>query len=224
MFNDLSIKKKLYLGFGSIVAIILILLALAYNNFARLAQANAWDKHTMEVLLQADKVTNVILDIQVQVRGYYLTGDESKSRVDHEDLANVNRELRKMIELTADNPVQQERLKRLDAIANDWFSNKIMPQIERRRALGTTPGAADAMGHSGQLAAGSPIVGGMQKILDEARADESHLLAERTHHYLASPRLRWTRDELIFDTSKDGSDGAVSLPPTAWDHFMAQLP
>jgi methyl-accepting chemotaxis protein WspA len=180
MFNDLSIKKKLYLGFGSIVAIILILLALAYNNFARLAQANAWDKHTMEVLLQADKVTNVILDIQVQVRGYYLTGDESKSRVDHEDLANVNREIRKMIELTADNPVQQERLKRLDAIANDWFTNKIIPQIERRRALGTTPGAADAMGHSGQLAAGSPIVGSMQKILDEARADESHLLAERT--------------------------------------------
>ena len=32
MFKDLSIKNKLYLGFGSIVAIILILLGVAYNT------------------------------------------------------------------------------------------------------------------------------------------------------------------------------------------------
>lgn len=35
MFKDLSIKNKLYLGFGSIVAIILILLGVAYNSFSR---------------------------------------------------------------------------------------------------------------------------------------------------------------------------------------------
>ncbi len=41
MFKNLSIKNKLYLGFGSIVAIILILLGMAYNNFSRLSEANA---------------------------------------------------------------------------------------------------------------------------------------------------------------------------------------
>ena len=50
--RNLSIKKKLIVGFGAIVAILLLLLSLAYNNFARLSQANAWDRHTLEVLLE----------------------------------------------------------------------------------------------------------------------------------------------------------------------------
>ena len=74
MFKDLSIKNKLYLGFGSIVAIILILLGMAYNSFSRLSQANAWDRHTMEVLVEIDKIHNYILQIQVDVRGFILTG------------------------------------------------------------------------------------------------------------------------------------------------------
>jgi len=145
MLKDLSIKNKLYLGFASIVAIILILLTLAYNNFTRLSTANGWDKHTMEVLLQADKVNNAILDIQVQVRGYYLTGDESRVKIDKDDIDELNREIEKMIALTADNPVQQERLKKLDAIAKSWFNDAIMVQVARRRALANTPGAADMM-------------------------------------------------------------------------------
>lgn len=39
MLRNLSIKKKLTVGFGAIVAILLLLLTLAYNNFARLSQA-----------------------------------------------------------------------------------------------------------------------------------------------------------------------------------------
>ena len=53
--NNLSIKNKLYIGFGSLVAIILLLLVMAYNNFASLTAANRWDKHTLEVLLELDR-------------------------------------------------------------------------------------------------------------------------------------------------------------------------
>ena len=38
MFNNISIARKLALGLGSIVAVILVLLALAYTAFARLAE------------------------------------------------------------------------------------------------------------------------------------------------------------------------------------------
>ena len=43
MFKDLSIKRKLYLGFGAILAIILALLIIAYNRFNSLSEANQWD-------------------------------------------------------------------------------------------------------------------------------------------------------------------------------------
>jgi methyl-accepting chemotaxis protein WspA len=55
MFDHLSIKNKLTIGFGAILAIILVLLILAYNNFARLSEANGWDRHTLEVLLETDQ-------------------------------------------------------------------------------------------------------------------------------------------------------------------------
>ncbi|MEG0987030.1 MAG: CHASE3 domain-containing protein, partial [Clostridia bacterium] len=77
MFKDLSIKNKLYLGFGSIVAIILILLGVAYNSFTRLSEANAWDRHTMEVQVEIDKIHNSILQIQVEARGFILTGNDA---------------------------------------------------------------------------------------------------------------------------------------------------
>src|SRR4051812_23029771 len=70
MIKDLSVKYRLYFGFGSIVAIILLLLALAYNSFARLSEASGWDRHTLEVLLEADKVSIDVLNIQSEERGY----------------------------------------------------------------------------------------------------------------------------------------------------------
>ena len=51
MFKDLSIKSKLTLGLGAIVAIMLFLLGLAYNNSQKLAEANKWDRHALEVLI-----------------------------------------------------------------------------------------------------------------------------------------------------------------------------
>ena len=50
MFKNLSIKQKLYLGIGAILGIILVLLASAYNNFSKIAEANKWDRHTLQVL------------------------------------------------------------------------------------------------------------------------------------------------------------------------------
>ena len=49
--KDLSIKIKLYLGFGAILAIILVLLTIAYNRFNSLSDANALDRHTMLSLI-----------------------------------------------------------------------------------------------------------------------------------------------------------------------------
>ena len=88
--NNLSIKKKLYIGFGSIVAIILLLLILAYNNFSRLTDANNWDKHTMEVLIELDRVNNASLQIQVDTRGYILTGNETFVASERENAEQAN--------------------------------------------------------------------------------------------------------------------------------------
>jgi methyl-accepting chemotaxis protein WspA len=181
MLRHLSIKNKLYLSFGGIVAVILLLLLLAYNNFARLSEANDWDKHTMEVLLEADKVSNAVLQVQVQARGFYLTGDLTRlDDLTKDDTAQVNKHIARLMTLTSDNPAQQERLRRLDAAARNWIDNVLTPQIERRKALGNTIGAADAIGRMPQFQQRSPAVASIHKILEEAVSAERNLLVQRT--------------------------------------------
>ena len=180
MFKDLSIKNKLYLGLGAMVAVILILLTLAYHNFTRLSEANGQDKHTMEVLLQIYKVSNAITQIQSEERGYILTGNERRFNLNKLEIAAVNQQIQKAVALTVDNPVQHERLKKLDPLTSSLIRDVIEPLIEKRRALGDTPGAADTIGRSQQLLEGAADISAMQKIIEEVTADENRLLAERS--------------------------------------------
>ena len=179
MFKDLSIKNKLYLGFGSIVAIILILLGVAYNSFARLSEANKWDRHTMEVLSEISKIHNSILQIQVEARGYILTGNEASLNPETDEMAVLTQHTQKALSMTVDNKVQAERFRKIDQLTTTWVKDWINPQIEKRRALGNAPGATETVARN-MVASGYPAVVQANRLLDEAAAEESRLLAERT--------------------------------------------
>ncbi|MBB5610905.1 MULTISPECIES: methyl-accepting chemotaxis protein [unclassified Janthinobacterium] len=179
MFKDLSIKNKLYMGFGSIVAIILILLGVAYNSFTRLSEANGWDRHTMEVLIEIDKIHNSILQTQVETRGYIISGNESSLNPETDEMAVLTQHTQKAIAMTADNKPQSERFRKIDQLAKTWVKEWINPLIEKRRALGNTPGAADTVARM-IPPGGSPGILQANKMLDDAAAEENRLLAERT--------------------------------------------
>lgn len=180
MFKDLSIKNKLYLGFGSIVAIILILLGVAYNSFSRLSEANAWDRHTMEVLIEIDKIHNSILQIQVETRGYILTGNEASLTPETDEAAMLSQHTQKAISMTVDNKQQSERFRKIDQLSTTWVKDWINPLIEKRRALGNAPGATESVARS-MPPSGYPAVAQANKLLDEAAAEETRLLAERSN-------------------------------------------
>ncbi|MGK5081143.1 methyl-accepting chemotaxis protein [Janthinobacterium sp. HLX7-2] len=179
MFKDLRIKNKLYLGFGSIVAIILILLAVAYNSFARLSEANKWDRHTMEVQVEIDKIHNSILQIQVETRGYLLTGNEVSLNPQTDEMAILGQHTQKAISMTADNKEQSERFRKIDQLTTTWVKDWINPLIEKRRALGNAPGATEAVARI-LPPAGYPAITQANKLLNEATTEETRLLAERT--------------------------------------------
>ncbi len=180
MLKDFTIKSKLYLGFGAIVAIILVLLALAYNNFNRLSQANSWDKHTMEVLLAIDAVNIGLLQVQVEARGYYLTGNEERRAKIKLEMADLPEAIGRVQTLTADNPRQVVRLKQLNVLVDSWIKDAIEPQMQLRQQLGNAANAADTVGRSAQLQQGSPAVKAVYKTLDEATEEENRLLGQRS--------------------------------------------
>jgi methyl-accepting chemotaxis protein WspA len=179
MWNNLSIKHKLYLGFSAIVAVILILLALAYQNFARLSEANQLDKHTMDVLRSIAGMRNDLLQVQVEARGYYLTGSQQRYDQLQKELKDLPVSIRQLQDLTRDNPVQTTRLRQLDEQMNTWTGDVIVAQTKMRQELADKPNAADLMGHTDQFKQGSPAIKAVHHTLDEAEAEENRLSIER---------------------------------------------
>ena len=180
MLQDLSIKQKLYAGFGAIVTILLILLVLAYNNFQKVSTATQLDRHTLEVLLETDQIGANILDIQNQVRGYLLTGDQRFLTPGIDEEALLRKNLGHVIGLTADNPAQQERMRKISADIDVWYKTVINPLAEKRRALGTAPGATEQVARSPELVTGFATVTDMRNTLAEITAEENRLLAQRS--------------------------------------------
>jgi len=178
MFQKFSIKHKLYCGFAVIVAFILALLALAYNSFARLSEANGWDRHTMQVLREIDQVTNAILLIQVEARGFSLTGNEASLTPNRDERGMLGGHLENLMTLTADNPRQTERIRQIKQASEQWLAEWITPLIEKRRALGGTAGAADTIGRS-MIVGGAPKLRESNRLLEEMAAEENALLTQR---------------------------------------------
>ncbi|MYM84670.1 HAMP domain-containing protein [Duganella sp. FT50W] len=190
MFKDLSIKKKLYLSFGAILAIILILLSIAYNRFNSLSEANTWDRHTMDVIQAIDVLRNDLLQVQVEARGYYLTGSAERLERTRKEMTDLPASVNELQKLTADNPAQVERFKKLHDMINAWRLDVIDSQLKMRQELGDKPGAADTMGRMPQLAnTNSSAIGAIYKFMNEAADEEKRLLAERSK---ASERLQET--------------------------------
>ncbi|MYN43226.1 HAMP domain-containing protein [Duganella sp. FT109W] len=180
MFKNLSIKKKLATGFGAIVAIIVVLLALAYTNFTKLSAASTWDLHTMQVLLEAGQIETSLIQIQTSTRGFMLTGEESTTAPISGEEDAVRHHLKEITRLTADNPSQQERLQRLGPMIQNWIDNVIHPLLEKRRALNQQVGVSQQVATSADVLNGAKTIADVRQLLREVSDEEKRLLALRT--------------------------------------------
>ena len=179
MFDDLSVRKKLYGGFGAVIAMLLALLLVAYGNFVKLTEANNWDRHSLKMLMEAAGIEAEITDIQSIYRGFLLTGNErylARLEESEKELARHFQELKKF---TADNPGQQEQIKKIESIGSDWLLNVAKALVAKRRALAQSPNAADQIARDPLLAEGFNNIAQVRKLLAEFSDTEQHLLAER---------------------------------------------
>ncbi|MGV7210062.1 methyl-accepting chemotaxis protein [Oxalobacteraceae bacterium A2-2] len=180
MLKDLGIKTKLAGGLGAIVAILLILLVLAYTNFSKLSDANGWDRHTLEVLLETNKIETSLLQVQSSTRGFVFTGDETLTKPIAEEEQAAFAYLEHLRSLTRDNPGQQERLQRLDPLIRQWLANVIHPELAKRRALNRQPGSPQQAATPADILNSSRTMGQIRVLLDQISAEEQRLLAVRS--------------------------------------------
>ena len=180
MFRNLSIKTRLSIGFGVIVAMILMVLALAYNNFAKLSEADHWNRHTLEVLLETRHVATDVLQVQSSTRGYLMTGSDTLLAPIHGDFASAHEHLERALRLTADNPVQQERLTKLRNVLGAWMEKNIEPRLQKRGHLGDAAPSVITPEDESAVLSGAAIMSNIRQLLSETEAEENRLLTVRS--------------------------------------------
>jgi len=161
-------------GLGLALLLLVIVGGASYRSITRLLVADQWVKHTYIVLQEIDNVISGLKDAARGRRGYIMTSDKTFLTTFELGGQTVKQEIKKLQQLTADNPRQQQRLdalqpliaKRLASLQN---SVKLRQQNPSNFSAQVTVTEQD-----------KELQAQVQKILDEMEAEEQQLLQRRS--------------------------------------------
>jgi len=133
----LSRNISLPLGIGALSAVFFIVL------ITYLLSVIQWVGHTDRVINNANEALKLSVDLETGMRGFLLSGDEhflDPYEVAKPRIAVV---LETLLELTADNPVQTDRLRKIQALQGEW-TQYAQSMIDLQRTSGDYKAAIKA--------------------------------------------------------------------------------
>ena len=170
----MTFKTRLIAGFGTALALLICVGLLSYWSVVQNASERQWVNHTHLVLEKLDSLSVNLIDAETGERGYLLTGKEPYLAPYNGAAGKVHENSKDLRELTADNPIQQRALDRLEPVIEARLM-LLQRAIEIRRQGGLAAGADFVMEGSGK------------REMDEARMEiaamrqeEEHLLGQRS--------------------------------------------
>ena len=176
---DLKIGTRLYIGFAAVIAILFIMIVIAFRNFAALGTANEMNVHTYQVMAESRGMLESLINIETGQRGFSLTGNETSLEPLQGGRREFGTHLATIRGLVSDNPTQQERLTRLEKAQQDWQRDAIEPALAQRRAVIAGTAAIDSVVALEQQAKGKTAMDAMRALLAEIQGAEEVLLKQR---------------------------------------------
>ena len=163
----LSRNVGLPLGVGVLSAVLFVVM------ISYLISVIQWLQHTDRVISNAHEVVKLTVDLETGMRGYLITGDEHF--LDPYEVAKpqIIAQLRGLQALVIDNPQQVDRLKRLEALQNDW-ADYAQTMIELRRNNGDYRSAV-------QAGRGKRLTDEIRKVFDTFITMEQQLRVDRSN-------------------------------------------
>ncbi len=125
----LSRNISLPLGLGLISAVFFVSL------ITYLLSTIQWVEHTDRVINNANEAVKLTVDLETGMRGFLLSGDEHFLEPFETAKPRIAVALNTLLELTADNPLQTDRLLRLQALQLEW-TNYAQSMIDLQRSSG----------------------------------------------------------------------------------------
>ena len=150
-----------------------------------LIESARWVHHTHEVLAELDKVVSTFKDAETSKRDYLLTGMMQDLEPYNEAMVIINQAIDNLKRLTADIPIQQERLAELYSLV-EKKQVVLSKAIELKRLEGSEA-ALQVVNTEGKR-----WMDEIRVLTDEMKATEEHLLAIREHTSSAAAQNTFT--------------------------------
>ncbi len=169
-----STEDKVNLGFGTALALLIVVGGVSYQSTTKLIETDRWVSHTHQVLEKLEEVLADITIAETAQRGYLLTGQESYLEPYYVEVGEFEQVIQELQQLTADNPDEQQRLDVLKSLVRARFV-KLRETIEVRRDKGLE--AALQVVQAGQ---GKKIMDDIHKLVRGMLSEERELLNQRS--------------------------------------------
>jgi len=179
-FSKLKINARLMLAFGSIVAILIVLIATTKISQGKQLQSQDMNIHTYQVIQQADHMLQALINIETGQRGYLITGTDAFLEPLTTGQSAFKESFDEIRKLTADNQAQQRRLEDLDRSMKDWMRVAVEPSLALRRDVNGGAKTINDLVQFEREAHGKQGMDAMRAKLAEIVDVEDDLLGERT--------------------------------------------
>jgi signal transduction histidine kinase/CHASE3 domain sensor protein len=166
-------ERKVQAGFVLAFICLALVGIAAYLSIQSLRANTGWVDHTHQVLTELDQLLSRVIDAETAERGYVITADEdylAATRAAADAAGDIERQL---LRSTADNPDQQQRLRRLSEVISARLS-RLSVVDDTRRTQGFA--AAQQLIETGT---GKRIHNDLRRQIDEIAALERSLLRQR---------------------------------------------
>jgi len=173
------------LGFGALVAIMLLIGGVTWDRLSAARTARLWSLHSYEVLGAIKDLNLAVLGAETGQRGYLLTGDDDYLAPYRSSLGRATFLQGELQRLTADNPIEQARLRALAPILQHKL-DELAQTVQVRRDVGF-----DAALRIVRTDVGRGDTKAIEAVLTAMTADEQTLLEQRLAD--ANRRGAWFR-------------------------------
>lgn len=177
-----SVGTKIGMGYGLALIILIIIGVVSYRSTTGLIETSDKVAHTHKVLENLELVLSLLKDVETGQRGYTVTGEEPFLEPYQAAIGEIDREVKELRELTADNAGQQRRIDTLEPLIAERlaFSKEV---IEQRRNKGFEAARQLTAGGTGKQK-----MDAIRQVVTSMENEENALLQQRSEAAAASAR------------------------------------
>lgn len=176
----MTLVRKLVFAFAAIVALVALSTAITLNQLNKMQQAVELNNHTFEVIRTSNRLAEALVNVETGQRGFVITGDEASLEPYRQGKSEVEKDLKELIQKTSDNPEQQQSLKAIQSLYNDWLNQAIEPSISQMKAAGTDTTARQAVREFERRGTGKQYMDKIRLQMDTVQQRERALLEIRS--------------------------------------------